>query len=255
MKTNFNDFQLDSYLIEDLYQNKNRTLSEIGKRFNCSTDKVIESITEKGRINYEQQIKNPTVYSQLKNFIETEIDPYCNSTLMPVLDTFKLFRWKEYTVAKNIRTTEYEFNFTPSRYGMSGFGASISFFVVEEKDTKVIIDCYFELNIFGYNYKKIAGKDHAKLITDITDHNLKQMFNLSRLSEDKKIEMYIDQINIDIIRKIAKKNIQGMVGDIDSASDEDVREALKEFIYEDETYSTPIKKSVLAQAKKLGITV
>ena len=61
MKTNFNEFQLNPYLIEDLYQNKNRTLNEIGKRFNCSADKIIEAMTEKGRINYEQQIKNPSV--------------------------------------------------------------------------------------------------------------------------------------------------------------------------------------------------
>lgn len=218
--------------------------------------KLYEMKNSQAEIEFYKKLSDPKIYNEIKNFVEKEIEPYCkNPVVMSLFDDFKNFYSYSSKNIQNLKTTEYNKHFSPSKYSNDGYGANISYFVVEDKNTKNVVDSYFELKIFGFNYRDKSGKVSAKFQTEITDSNLKNLLHLSRLSPEDKIEIYIDKIDIDILRNIAKKKLSGFIDDIDSLSDSEIREELKSWIYEDYSYSDPLKDSIKREAKKLGILI
>jgi len=217
--------------------------------------KIYEMKKEQAEIEFYKKIKDQKIYNEIEDFVKNEIDPYCNNSVMSLFDDFKNFgRAYNITNIKNLKTTEYKISLTPGKYykeDNGGYGANISYFIVEDKNTNSVIDSYFKLEIYGFNYKKRAGKYSAKFQTPINDPQLKQLLHLSNLSVDKKIELYINLLDINILKNIVKKID---IKDINlNASDHNIREDIKWWLYEDEMVSDPLKKAVIYQAKKLGI--
>jgi len=164
------------------------------------------TVKQKCETEFYNKLQDKVIYNQIKSFVETEINPYCNKpNIMDIFKDFKNFSFDQSTVAKNLKTSVYYKHFVPSKYGTDGIGADIRFSIVEDINTKEIIDSYFNLYIHGYNYEKISGKSKISMDTEITNSQLKQMFHLSTMTKNDKIKMYIDQIDINILRSVAKK--------------------------------------------------
>lgn len=206
------------------------------------------------KINAEKEFyrkfNESSTHDEIVSYIETEITPYCKISPITLFDNFSKFHSGGYTKILNFKTNEYWCSFTPSKYTTDSFGAKFKFFVVEDISTKNIVDSYFELEIFGYNYRKMSNVLNINFISKITNSDLDKVFNLSRLSIDKKLEYYIKNIDIEILKKIADKYISKFT-DIDDT--DDIKELLEFYLHEDEMISVPLRRAITYQAKKLNI--
>jgi len=218
--------------------------------------KLYEMKNSDAQIEFYKKLSDPKIYNEIKKFVESEIEPYCkNPIVMSLFDDFKNFSSYNSTNIQNLKTTEYSKHFSPGKYSNDGYGANISYFIVEDKNTKNVVDSYFELKIFGFNYKEKSGKAYTEFKTEITDSNLKNILHLSKLTSNDKLEIYIDKIDIVILKNIANKKLSGFIDNIDSLSDYDIREELKFWLHEDYSYSDPLKTAIKREAKKLGILI
>ena len=225
-----------------------------------TTYKLYEMKNTDAQIEFYKKFSDPKTYNEIKKFIDTEILPYCNNKdIINLYNDFKNFKSYNTTTVKNLKTSSFNCSFTPSKYydkDNEGYGANFYFFIVEDKNTKKIIDSYFESKIYGYSYAQRSGKDSAKFQTSITNPELKELLNLSKLSQDDKCEIYIDKIDINILKNIIKKiGIDNFDPDLKTATESEIREELKQWLYEDEMISDPLNRSILYQAKKLGILI